>query len=317
MRCHSRRAPAGAYTLIELLIVVAILAILVGILIPAVHKIREAGNRIACGNNLKQIGQAWHGHHATHGRLPDGGKNACQSPYASSAMEVACANPRYLGHSTPAKGTRTEWSWPYQILPYLEQADLYSLPNTSEDNARITQTPLKAYNCPARRSSRLYGPKAGHATIDYAGCAGTGANGMLVRQGLGPLRFADVTDGLSNTIMVGERRLKCDRFGATTDDNESWADPGWDLEIYRIADDDLDRPTGDRGPSPDIRETDPAVFPDLNSGLRQFGSSHPRGINVILGDGSLRFIRYNPSPGMFLSSCVRNDGSIFDPNGFE
>src|SRR5262249_44894186 len=143
---------------------------------------------------------------------------------------------------------RAEWSWPYQILPYIEQDNL--LRNTS--NTTVIRTPLKIYNCPSRRQAVLV---RNHSTIDYAGCAGTSNNGMVVQQGTGGIDFAAGRDGLSNTIMVGEKGMKKDRFGLTSDDNESWAEPGWDSEIFRRAVRDPDRPVGDRGPSPDILKT--------------------------------------------------------------
>ena len=202
---------------------------------------------------------------------------------------------------------RSEWSWPYQILPYLEQQALH----TSPDDAAIRRTPLKVYHCPSRRPPQLYG---NHATIDYAGCAGSnGEDGMVVRMGAGPISLAAVPDGISNTVMLGEKRMKKDRFGVSRDDNESWASPGWDLEVYRLAINDIDRPAEDRGPSPDIVVTDPSVFSELDTGLLQFGSSHPKGANVVLGDGSVRFVRFNPNPTAFLRYCVRND-SVVPPN---
>src|SRR5439155_529638 len=215
-----------------------------------------------CSNNLKQIGLAFHNHHDTMGYLPDGGKNKCNPPYSvfmppgdRAACDAANADPNntygccapYDG-PFPANATltekRAEWSWPYQILPFVEQDALHKNPS----NTTVIRTPLAVYNCPTRRPARL---ERNHSTIDYAGCAGTGSNGMVVRQGTGPITFAAVPDGLSNTVMVGEKRMKKDRFGLTSDDNESWAEPGWDSEIYRVAGRDPDRPPTDRGPSPD------------------------------------------------------------------
>jgi prepilin-type processing-associated H-X9-DG protein len=79
---------------------------------------------------------------------------------------------------------------------------------------------------------------------------------------------------------------------------------------------DPDRPTGDRGPSADILRTTVPPFSaaNLDSGLIQFGSSHPTGANVVLGDGSVRHIRFNPDPTAFQRFCVRNDGVVFSAN---
>jgi type II secretory pathway pseudopilin PulG len=304
-------------TLVEFLVVIAIIAILIGILLPSVQRIREASDRITCANHLKQIGLGFHHHHDTRGFLPDGGKNQCDRPYhplmppairelcdnanSDPKDKFGCCSPFEPPSSTDVR--RSEWSWPYQILPFVEQIELFNNP----DDPSVVRTPLKLYHCPSRRPPQLYGD---HAVIDYAGCAGSnGANGMLVRQGIGPIGFGDVPDGLSNTVMVGEKRMKRDRLGVSPGDNESWANPGWDTEIYRLAAADPDRPAADRGPSCDIEITDPSLFPDPDARLIQFGSSHWKGINAVMGDGAVRFIRYNPSPSAFERFCVRNDGT--------
>jgi prepilin-type N-terminal cleavage/methylation domain-containing protein len=332
---RSLRPPGrSAFTLVELLVVVAIIAVLIGLLLPAVQKIREAANRIQCSSHLKQIGLAFHNFHDTNGYLPDGGKNKCNTPYSvfmpaadRARCDAANADPNddygccapYDGpfpSGTSLQDKRMEWSWPYQILPFIEQENL----QRATSNTTVIRSPIKIYVCPSRRQAKLYGSGAGHSVIDYAGCGGTSSssnNGMLIRQGLGPIDFAAVSDGLSNTVMVGEKRLKKDQFGKADDDNESWAEPGWDSEIVRYAARDRDRPTGDRGPSADIRVTNPNIWPGdaFNNGLSQFGSSHPHGANFILGDGSVRHIRFNPNPTAFQRFCVRNDGNTFDPNG--
>ena len=291
----------SGFTLIELLVVIAIIAILIGLLLPAVQKVREAAARTQCSNNLKQIALAFHSYHDVLGKFPDGGKNEADPPVTGSAN--CCA---------PLAGSRVEWSWTYYILPYIEQDNAFRA--TAANTVR--QHVVKTYYCPSRRAAGRY-PTV--AKVDYAGCAGTagaGTNGVLVRQGMAAVRMASLTDGTSNTAMLGEKRMKLDKFGVSYDDNESFVSPGWDSEIERRAVRDLDRPTTDRGPSRDIRVTDPAIFTDPNSGLSQFGSSHPSGCNMALADGSVRSIRFNPDPETFRRLCVRNDGLVVNPDGF-
>src|SRR5262249_35857580 len=178
----------------------AITAILIGRLLPAIQKVREAANRASCQNNLKQIGLAFHGYHDANGRFPDGGKNGADIPVSDPS-------------ATTYPSSRREWSWTWQILPYVEQQTLAQLPDTTANNQQIQRTPLKLYYCPTRRSAQLYN---GLAKVDYAGNGGTGGagtNGVVVRQGAGRVRIADITDGTSNTLMVGEKRLKRDKFG--------------------------------------------------------------------------------------------------------
>src|SRR3954454_13167507 len=187
-----------AFTLIELLVVIAIIVTLIGLLLPAVQKVSEAAARMSCSNNLKQIGLAMHAHHDSQNKLPNAG---------SDGPDKNCCN----------ASTRVGWTWMYHLLPYIEQDNLY---NTAND-ASVAQTAVKTYYCPSRRQPTLY---SNGGRSDYAGnggrdMGGEGREGMLVRQWKSPStpkpitapveqtrRFADVTDGLSNTVMVGEKQ---------------------------------------------------------------------------------------------------------------
>jgi prepilin-type N-terminal cleavage/methylation domain-containing protein len=204
MRTVSRRA----FTLIELLVVIAIIGVLIGLLLPAVQKVREAANRIACANNLHQIGLAFHNHHDVFSAFPSGG-----TPYAAN---------RTWANGTPASYTSQSWSWGYQILPFVEQGALWG----SSSDATVYSTPLSIYYCKSRRAPVALqgGPwqvrPGPTAMTDYAGNAGCssnggdgsgvygdGSDGAVSVTGLSPVTFASIADGTSNTLLVGEKRI--------------------------------------------------------------------------------------------------------------
>ena len=128
----SRRTTSG-FTLVELLAVIAILALLMALLMPAVQGARESARRVQCSNNLKQIGLAVQAHVHGLGAFPGGGR-----PYT---------NPRTMLGGSPSGYDSQAWTWSYQILPYLEQQQLWENP----DDAFVAATPVVHYFCPTRR----------------------------------------------------------------------------------------------------------------------------------------------------------------------
>jgi prepilin-type N-terminal cleavage/methylation domain-containing protein/prepilin-type processing-associated H-X9-DG protein len=184
------RRSRAAFTLIELLIVIAIIAALIGLLLPAVQKVREAAAKARCQNNLKQIGLALHGYHDANNGIPPGGTFTVGNAFASYSAQA-------------------------RLLPYIEQSSIYQLVNLSASYASqptVTQQRIATYLCPSEQRDE---PKPGtpiNYPINYSvnhgtwlafdpntGRWGDGAFGINAR-----MTFGDIADGLSNTLAFGE-----------------------------------------------------------------------------------------------------------------
>ncbi|MCS6864961.1 MAG: DUF1559 domain-containing protein [Gemmataceae bacterium] len=273
----------------EIVLLLAIIVVVGALLLPAIQRMRCAAARINCQNHLKTIGLGIHGYHQLHGHLPPGGMHV----YPPESPRLA--DP----FATTPEARAASWSWAYHILPHLDQIELY---HHCDPNV-VRSTPVKVYYCPARRPALAW---EGLAKIDFAANAGTlstGADGVIMQTPLGTLRLADITDGLSGTVLAGEKQLNLLALGRSPDDNEAYCTPGWngDGEVYR---------SGAVAPAADFRSPAESV-PSL-----AFGASHPLGFNVVFCDGSIRHVRYSVSPVIWMRACIRNDHAEYRQNNF-
>jgi prepilin-type N-terminal cleavage/methylation domain-containing protein/prepilin-type processing-associated H-X9-DG protein len=293
---YSRRQ--SAFTLIELLVVIGIITLLMGLLLPAVQRAREAANRLVCANNLHQIAIAMHHYHQDYERLP-----------ASRLSDKRA-------------------TWAVQILQYMEHDHIYKEWDLSKtyyqqtDAARLGQ--VKSYFCPTRRTaatsplSSVAGdwpsnappgtPNLPGALGDYAANIGTtgmdfdgpGCVGMTPN---GPFeyphgkRFADMIDGMSHTLMVGEKHVNIDNFGV-----------GWlDCSLYN-GDYDICscRSAGKFWMNP--QHYGLARSPKEFSAL--FGSYHPGVCQFAFVDGSVQTIPVGIDVNVLSLLADRMDGQV-------
>jgi prepilin-type N-terminal cleavage/methylation domain-containing protein/prepilin-type processing-associated H-X9-DG protein len=336
----SRRS-RPAFTLIEILVVIAIVAVLIGLLLPAIQKVREAAFRMSCQNNLKQLGLAAHNYHGDHQAFPPG--------------YLGPRNPQMTWDNSPS--TSPYWQW-YRsashvgviafLLPYLEQGTISGRVEIdwnstrqwtqNANNLSMAQCPIKVLQCP---SDDLYGgvsvgvvtthhldpswgviflfysiatsPQAANSTglTNYAGVTGATAystrwEGMFSNRSR--TRLTDVPDGTSNTLLFGEG------LGAVTNGRRELA---WTWIGVGVV------PTGAglRGPSDAPRSS--------------FSSRHPGVVQFCFADGSVRGLRREgtawgtpagvpssqwplPAPGsnwyLLQQFAARGDGDPLDPS---
>jgi prepilin-type N-terminal cleavage/methylation domain-containing protein/prepilin-type processing-associated H-X9-DG protein len=324
-----------AFTLIELLVVIAILAILIGLLLPAVQKVRQAAARTQCMNNLKQIGLALHNYEGVNKVFPPG--------YITNPSDPA------MGPVDPQfNDAGPGWGWMTFLLPDLEQDTLYrtlnlDLPCYHPANAAAVRTPVKSFRCPSdfaggnpafgdtvnvvdSNGSTLavlgrsnYVASVGSSTLWCSWPVTLEPNGALYRNSA--TRVADVRDGLSQTLFVGERssNLSDSVWPGAVPFSTHFAWPPFASigtgGLNRAYDGPGAYVGAHGGPCP---YENPVVIHPPNSPLGhsdQMQSGHPGGANILLGDGSVRFY----SDGCLLSTWValvsRNGEEIVnDPN---
>lgn len=321
------RSPAyghrPGYTLVELLVVLAILATLSALVLAGVQRVRTAAARVACQNHLRQIGLGWHNHLSQHGFYPTIGIRGTQLPVTFNGV----GNPAVGGPNDTYQAA----GWMYQLLPLVDQEPLWrqSTASTPEAACRIIlATPVPVYFCPSRDAPRTWHlaadatvpfretcpDRAGH---DYTANGGIklpprpnadepDTNGVFSRDEYSqPRRLSEsaFTDGLSVTLFVGEAfSTAANRTPQAISRRSGYTIPRSTLGT--TAD-------HDPKPKPPRQDDDPKVYSVVDSG--GFGSPHPGGMNTLFGDGSVRVIPYAIDPQVWLNLCRRDDGNPVPP----
>jgi prepilin-type N-terminal cleavage/methylation domain-containing protein/prepilin-type processing-associated H-X9-DG protein len=279
-----------AFTLIELLVVIAVIAVLIGLLLPAVQKVREAAARAQCLNNLKQMGLACHNYHDTQQSFPPG-----YSAFGS--------------YGDGATDTAPGWGWAAYLLPYLEQGNLnarinFGLPVEAPANAPAAQALLKVYLCPSDLppTTAFAVPDAFGTAVtqaapsSYAACVGGDESDTTAPTGLGVFyrnsrtRLADITDGTSSTLLVGER--------AWSNANGIWAGAVARGVCKRGVLNPCPGSSAGWSPAATLVLAHSHVnnaTADTDGGLDDFSSRHVGGSNFAFADGSVRFLRSVPA----------------------
>lgn len=317
-----RRTRSRGFTLIELLVVIAIIAVLIALLLPAVQQAREAARRTQCRNNLKQIGLALHNYHDQYQVFPPGCGLSSQSPDPGYAVNLTTAN------------RAASYGWATYILPNLDQASLFNALNVNSLELcllmqqaalrPLSQTSITAYRCPSdvapatnnqRAFTNAIFANTAPGTSSYVGVHGTrwshGDDWILSQKDpfgifwpASRIGVRDITDGASNTLMVGERNW--DFLSAVWIGTRNYAG------------------NGDIGLRQNLGITNWQINMPGTNAPRAFHSAHVGGTHFLLADGSVRFVSQNidfdntqaipgdprSMVGTYQRLGMRNDGQV-------
>jgi prepilin-type N-terminal cleavage/methylation domain-containing protein len=284
------------FTLIELLVVIAIIAVLIGLLLPAVHKVREAAARSKCQNNLRQLTLACHGHHDAYKFFP------------------ASVGPRNLGDLGPS----TRFSWVQAVFPFIEQDNLGRGVAAGVIADGRTNVPIIA--CPSDPRGPVIRPSdTASACTSYVAVAGTdtaGRDGVMYHNSR--TKITDVKDGTSSTLLLGERPpggYMNQFFGRWYDSGDGDVSMGTQ-QVTHFANLNLTG-LGDGQPLEICSGTGvfkPGSLRD-DCDVNHLWSLHTDGGYFAFADGSVRFIAYTAAPVLSALS-TRAGGEVVDASSY-
>lgn len=290
-----------AFTLIELLVVLAIIAVLMGLILPAVQMARDAAARTSCANNLKQIGLAFHQFQDIYHVFPsNGGWNGSQTilsvdgtPFTPQTFDNGSSQNYFWGVGDPSLPPLAQTgSWAFSLLPFLEQGSMYK--------QRAWTSPMGTYTCPTRRSStpqpvvaadqygRYQGGGWAWGKTDYAGNLWAIDNRPNCRS------LASISDGLSNTIFVGEKA-----FNPRLEQPQSWF---WDEPFFL-------------GGSKGTARPGVLLLHDTSSAniFDNWGSPHVGVVEFVFGDGAVRALSRGIDPATMFALLTPDGGEPISP----
>jgi type II secretory pathway pseudopilin PulG len=313
------RAVRRGFTIVELLVILAVIGILIALLLPAVQYAREAARRTQCRNNLRQLAIGAQNFHSTYGSFPGNGWG-----YA------------WIGESERGVGVSQPAGWIFQLLPQVEAANVWSIGAGTTGNDRrkaleeLCRTRLSLLKCPSRPADQIGlqtsvfqyrnsdTPKSVSRT-DYAinegdYITGTGGGPYTLTDGDDPdyawrdvtlatgvswlrlgAKISEITDGTSNTYLIGEKYVSVNGYGEPVD-------RGYDQSMFTGVDLDLARWT-----------LQTPIRDETIVSERSFGSAHAQACSMAMCDGSVRSISYSIQEAVHRRLGNRHDGLPTEP----